>query len=162
MADMPEVAEQHTDGTDRVVSLADGDDERQVGLREHGHLFRQREKLVVVRDEAVPGLLVAVKREKELPVDGRREVVIEGEADLVPPIGHHAASGIARFAASWRSRSSASASCSLARYGYSDRMASAEPVDCPQSHQIGVRPELHLLDRHARDQQLGARPIVDR
>jgi hypothetical protein len=109
------------------VPLANRHDEGEVRLREDRHLLRQCEKLVVVRDEPVPRTL-PVQRQEHLPVvepgelagdlreryeldlrhqdgkrseDGRREVVIEGEADLFAPRGHHAArSAMARFAAS--------------------------------------------------------------
>jgi hypothetical protein len=126
VADVVQMAEEESDGSDGAVPLANGDDQGEPSLREHRHLFRKREQLVVVRDQTVPVLRATMQCDEEFPVvdvregfvdlherdqldvrhhhaerseHGRGEVLIEGEAQLPRLFSHHAAR-TARFASS--------------------------------------------------------------
>jgi hypothetical protein len=68
MADVREVAKERSDGSNGVVSLALGDDERQPCLRQNDQLFGELQHRIVVGDQAVPGTGMPVQRQQELPV----------------------------------------------------------------------------------------------
>jgi len=67
-ADVAEVGEEQTSGSDRIVSGIVRNDQGEIRLPADGHLARQVQHPDVITYDAVPWPLMMMKRDKNLPV----------------------------------------------------------------------------------------------